>query len=202
MLSVRDLCLERYFQPVFQPLSFELSAGELVVVTGPNGSGKTTLIRLLAGLLDPTYGSVTNNASQFQYIGHTSAVKADLSVRENLQFSARLANAYQSVETAISTLGLTECAGQTGRTLSAGQRKRTALARLVLSQADLWLLDEPYTNLDTGGIALVDDLLDRHLSGGGAGVIATHGDHRPAPRGAESNWRIREISLAAMERAA
>lgn len=202
MLLIRQLCLERYFQPVFQPLSFELSAGELMVVTGPNGSGKTTLIRLLAGLLDPTEGSVNNSAQSFQYVGHTSAVKADLSVVENLQFSARLYGSNANVESAITTMSLDECAEQTGRTLSAGQRKRTALARLLLGKANLWLLDEPYTNLDTDGIALVDRLLDQHLSGGGAAVIATHGAHRPASASDDASWQIREISLGHLEQAA
>jgi heme exporter protein A len=202
MLSVRELCLERHFQPVFQPLSFELTAGELLVVTGPNGSGKTTLIRLLARLLDPTEGTITSTADRFQYVGHSAAVKAELSVYENLQFCARLAIEGENVESAIATMGLSDCAEQTGRTLSAGQRKRTALARLMVNKADLWLLDEPYTNLDADGVGLIDRLLDRHLASGGACVIATHGTHRPVPIGSDSNWRTSEIVLEALERAA
>ncbi len=193
MLSVRDLCLERHFQPVFEPLSFKLSGGELLVVTGPNGSGKTTLVRLLAGLIDPTSGSIEKHPHRMHYVGHEAAVKAELSVWENLAFYARLSRNTDGAEEAVRRLGLKDCAEQVGRTLSAGQRKRTALARLVLSRSDLWLLDEPYTNLDAAGIALVDSLLDAHLSSGGACVMATHGDHRPTPP--SGPWRASEIAL-------
>lgn len=201
MLSVRDLCLERHFEPVFEPLSFEVSAGELLVVTGPNGSGKTTLIRLLAGLIQPTSGTLSNGFEKPQYVGHECAVKAELSVRENLNFTARLAGA-DDVDAAIEAMGLKPCAGQAGRTLSAGQRKRTALARLTIANADLWLLDEPYANLDAAGFERMDELLDRHLGAGGACVMATHGTHRPAPASPSSAWRSRELALEARPLAA
>lgn len=200
MLNVGELSLERHFQPVFEPLSFELSAGELVVVTGPNGSGKTTLIRLLAGLLDATSGKLENQAENPQYVGHDSAVKAELSVFENLCFWSRLSGKEKAVESVIARMGLSGCAEQLGRTLSAGQRRRTALARLLLGDADLWLLDEPYSNLDTAGIELVDGILDAHLSSGGSCVMATHGDHRPVS--VSGNWDIREIVLQSTRRAA
>lgn len=202
MLSVSDLCLERHFLPVFEPLSFELAAGELVVVTGANGSGKTTLIRLLAGLIWPTSGSVERSASSIQYLGHEAAVKAELSVRENLRFNARLSGGGEKVEEALITVGLADCADQAGRTLSAGQRKRTAIARLLLDSAPLWLLDEPYTNLDTAGIELMDGLLDTHLGAGGSCVMASHGLHRPAPRAGTPVWQLREMGLDAPLRAA
>lgn len=197
MLSVSDLCLERHFQPVFEPLSFKLGAGELLVVTGPNGSGKTTLIRMLAGLIEPTAGSVRGKPGEIAYVGHDAAVKAELSVFENLQFSARLAGGSGAIEPAIAELGLRACAEQAGRTLSAGQRKRTALARLLLGKRALWLLDEPYTNLDTDGVSVMDHLLDRHLAAGGACVMATHGPHRPAPVDSDTHWRSTELALRA-----
>lgn len=202
MLSVRDLCLERHFQPVFEPLGFELGAGELLVVTGPNGSGKTTLIRMLAGLIEPTSGSVRREPGETAYVGHEAAVKAELSVFENLQFSARLAGGSGAIEPAIAELGLHDCAEQAGRTLSAGQRKRTALARLMLGKRALWLLDEPYTNLDAEGVSVMDRLLDRHLAGGGACVMATHGAHRPAPADNQTRWRCTELELQAPARVA
>jgi len=195
MLSVRELCLERHFLPVFEPLSFDLAAGELLVVTGPNGSGKTTLIRLLAGLIEPSSGSMSKAVNGLQYVGHEAAVKAELSVRENLRFNARLAHGGDKIKTALAALGLTDCAEQPGRTLSAGQRKRTALARLLLDDTPLWLLDEPYTNLDAGGFEVMDNLLDSHLAGGGACVMATHGAHRPLPAGGEHIWQCTEIEL-------
>lgn len=201
MLSVRDLCLERHFQPVFEPLSFELGAGELLVVTGPNGSGKTTLIRMLAGLIEPTSGSIRRESGEISYVGHETAVKAELSVFENLQFSARLASRTGAIEPAIAELGLRACAEQAGRTLSAGQRKRTALARLLLGKRALWLLDEPYTNLDTDGVSVMDQLLDRHLAAGGACVMATHGAHRPPPADS-THWRSMELALQAPARVA
>lgn len=202
MLSVRDLCLERHFQPVFQPLSFELGAGELLVVTGPNGSGKTTLIRMLSGLIEPTSGCVRRDPGETAYVGHEAAVKAELSVFENLEFSARLAGSSGAIEPVIAELGLRDCAEQAGRTLSAGQRKRTALARLMLGKRALWLLDEPYTNLDTDGVGVMDRLLDAHLAGGGACVMSTHGAHRPTSADSDTSWRCAEMALKAHARAA
>ena len=157
---------------------------------------------MLAGLIEPTEGSVSKATDHLQYIGHEAAVKAELSVRENLQFSARLSDGGESVDSVIDKLGLGDCEEQTGRTLSAGQRKRTALARLMLTNADLWLLDEPYANLDADAVELLDGLLDRHLESGGACVMTTHGSHRPVPSGQLSNWRCREMTLAAQDRAA
>lgn len=181
---MNQLCLERYFQPVFQPVDFSLRAGELLVITGDNGSGKTTLIRLLAGIITPSSGSIRNAAGQQAYLGHALAIKEDLSALENLRFVWQFhgqggSKAGQVVEQALQRAGLSRVAHQPARTLSAGQRKRCALARLLISEAPLWLLDEPYTNLDQGGVELVDQLLLQHLSQGGAAVLATHGEHRP-----------------------
>jgi len=180
MLTVSQLSLERYFQPVFQPVDFTLPSGELLVVTGDNGSGKTTLIRLLAGILSASSGKISNLAQSTAYLGHALAIKEDLSVLENLRFVWNYhGKPAIRPEQALDEVGLHRVAEQTARTLSAGQRKRCALARLLLVPSQLWLLDEPYANLDDQGIALVDSLLKRHCEDGGACVAATHGHHRP-----------------------
>ncbi len=179
-----QLCLERYFQPVFYPVDFSLTEGELLVITGDNGSGKTTLIRLLAGIITPSSGSITNRAGNMAYLGHALAIKEDLSALENLRFVRQFHGSKESScelapEQVLERAGLARVAHQPARTLSAGQRKRCALARLLIAAAPLWLLDEPYTNLDQSGIDLVDQLLLQHLDNGGTAVVATHGEHRP-----------------------
>ena len=181
MLSASKITLERYFQPVFQPVSFDIEGGDLLLVTGANGCGKTTLIRVLAGILHPSEGELTNRASGMAYVGHYLAIKDDLSVVENLRFIRDfIGTSDRDVSEVIRQVGLGRVAEQLARTLSAGQRKRCALARLLLGENELWLLDEPYSNLDVEGVALVDSMLTSHLEGGGACVVATHGAHRPA----------------------
>ena len=114
------------------------------------------------------------------YVGHYLAIKDDLSVVENLRFIRDfIGTSDRRVDEVIREVGLGRVAEQLARTLSAGQRKRCALARLLLSENELWLLDEPYSNLDVEGVALVDSMLTRHLEGGGGCVVATHGAHRP-----------------------
>jgi heme exporter protein A len=184
MLTVSQLAFERYFQPVFRPVEFQLDAGDLLLITGANGCGKTTLIRLLAGILTASQGKIKSTAAGTAYVGHLLGIKDDLTVIENIRFARDFAGAgTQSVTGVIERMGLQRVANQLARTLSAGQRKRCALARLLLSQAELWLLDEPYSNLDHEGVGLVDGLLQQHSNSGGACVVATHGNHRPAIAG-------------------
>lgn len=182
MLVVTDLSFERYFEPVFKPVSFALEAGQLLLVTGPNGSGKTTLLRVLAGLLTPTEGAVDCQSSPL-YAGHSAAIKDDLSVVENIRFMLEFLNRRDtelwSTSQLIKAVGLTDVALQHGRTLSAGQRKRCAMARLIFCNESLWLLDEPYSNLDHDGARLLDSILEQHLQRGGACVMATHGSLKP-----------------------
>ncbi len=180
MLSVNNVSLERYFEPVFQPVSFSVAAGEIILLTGDNGSGKTTLIKILAGILRPSQGELSKDAGIVTYLGHNLAVKDDMSVTENIVFMSRffggtLLNTSEIVE----RVGLSRVAEQAARTLSAGQRKRCALARLLFNPSGLWLLDEPYSNLDRNGIELLDSLLRSHIGSGGACVLTTHGSLRP-----------------------
>lgn len=180
MISVAQLSYERFFAPVFRPVDFCVESGELLLVTGANGSGKTTLLRVLAGVLAPGSGLLEIRARRKVHVGHQLAVKDDLTVIENLRFMrAFMGSGAVSVDEAVERIGLKRVASQLARTLSAGQRKRCALARLLLNPAELWLLDEPYASLDADGCARVDELLQQHLADGGACVMATHGSHRP-----------------------
>ncbi len=184
MLSVSDLSFERYFERVFEPVSFDLAAGSLLLVTGSNGCGKTTLLRVLAGLLEPSEGKI-DSPEQPLYAGHNPAIKDDLSVEENIRFWMRFMGTRKSdlgdglCRRVIEEIGLTPVAAQEGRTLSAGQRKRCSLARLLFCDEALWLLDEPYSNLDHEGIVMLDLILREHLDAGGACIMTTHGSLRP-----------------------
>ena len=184
MLSISELSFERYFERVFEPVSFDLEAGSLLLITGSNGCGKTTLLRLLAGLLEPSEGTM-HCQEQPLYAGHNPAIKDDLSVEENIRFwmsfmGTRETNpATDFCQQIIEEIGLTPVTSQEGRTLSAGQRKRCSLARLLFCDETLWLLDEPYSNLDPEGIAMLDRILKSHLENGGACIMTTHGSLRP-----------------------
>lgn len=184
ILSISELSFERYFERVFEPVSIELAAGELLLITGDNGCGKTTLLRLLAGLLEPSEGQFNSEVHPL-YAGHNPAIKDDLSVEENIRFwmkfmGTRKANPGADLcQQVIEEIGLTPVALQEGRTLSAGQRKRCSLARLLFCDEVLWLLDEPYSNLDPQGIAMLDRIIKSHLESGGACIMTTHGSLRP-----------------------
>jgi heme exporter protein A len=185
VLHGRDLAVWRGERCLFERLTFELHSGQLALLAGPNGSGKTTLLRVLAGLASPTAGVATWNGTavaelpaeqrgDLAYRGHLEALKRDLSVRENLRFHASLFGASTPLEPVLTELRLEGVADTRVRHLSAGQKRRAALASLPLSGARLWLLDEPTTNLDRDGRTLLRDWTRRHLSEGGLAVIATH----------------------------
>jgi heme exporter protein A len=186
LLEARGLAFSRQDEPVFGPLDFAVHKGEVVLVEGDNGSGKTTLLRVLAGLLRADHGELTlydaaltraTAAGEILLLGHHLGLKADLSPLENLRFAEGLYGRRRGSEpgAALAAVGLAGYEDEPVRRLSAGQRKRAALARLVLLPAALWLLDEPYANLDREGIALVNRLLERHVHDGGAALVSSHG---------------------------
>ena len=192
LLQARGLCFSRNDEPVFGPLDFQLGPGEALLVLGGNGAGKTTLLRVLAGLLPASEGEVAlqgrpvdrdHLARGSAYLGHLPGHKADLGALENLAYSHALQGGNPGADLAatLASVGLAGYEDSPARRLSAGQNKRLALARLRLQPAPLWLLDEPYANLDLGGIALVNRLIQDHLAQGGAALLTTHGAYAAPP---------------------
>lgn len=185
MLVGAGLTLWRGTTCLFEALSFLLPAGAALVIEGPNGAGKTTLLRVIAGLTMPESGIITwqGNAlvKQIQagrlrmaFSGHALGLKAELSTRENLRFFARLAGRPAGMAEILEATGLRDCADLDVRLLSAGQKRRAALARVLLSDASLWLLDEPQTNLDCDGRRYLEEAIRAHLTRGGMVVVAAH----------------------------
>jgi heme exporter protein A len=186
LLQARALTYARNEEPVFGPLDFSLHRGEIVLIEGDNGSGKTTLLKVLSGLLEPTSGEVLLHGTpltlarlshQVALLGHLLGLKTELSTLQNLRFAIGMGGMRAGItpHLALASVGLDGYEDQPVRMLSAGQRKRVALARLLLVPAALWLLDEPYANLDRGGIELVNRVLDDHARRGGAALITSHG---------------------------
>jgi len=186
-LELRALQCSRNDALLFNDLSCVLQTGETLYVRGANGSGKSSLLRMLAGLAQPDAGDVrwcgtdtralgSDYAAVLQYVGHQNGIKLDLTAQENLAFYQALNGGPDAAAliTALERTGLASCAALPARRLSAGQRRRLALARLLLWHAPLWLLDEPLTSLDDDGRALFRGLMQRHTTGGGIIVMATH----------------------------
>jgi len=168
---------------VFRDLDFALEVGGALLLTGPNGAGKSTLLRLLAGLLRPAAGrldwdgedalaDLPAHARRVAYLGHQDAVKPGLTAEENLGFAARLTGA--DARDALAAVGLDDLADLPARMLSAGQKRRLALARLHLSRAALWLLDEPTLGLDAASVERLGVALHTHRASGGLLIAATH----------------------------
>lgn len=181
-----DLACIRGGRQVFRDLGFAVGAGEALAVTGPNGVGKSTLLRLIAGLVRPSHGQLALEGGnpeqtigeQAHYLGHQDALKPALSVRENLGFWADFlggAAGGQNGGAALAAVGLDGLAHLPATYLSAGQRRRLSLARLIAVERPIWLLDEPTSALDAAAQTMLADLMRTHLGGGGLILAATHG---------------------------
>jgi heme exporter protein A len=190
LLECRGLAFARNEEPVFGPLDFTLRPGEALQVHGGNGRGKTTLLRVLAGLLPATGGEVhfdgraidhDHLARGCAFLGHGHGHKGELSALENLEFATALQGGSGNAAEALAAVGLAGYEDSLARRMSAGQNKRLALARLLLSPAQLWLLDEPYANLDLDGIAMVDRMISAHVGNGGCVLLTTHGAYAAPP---------------------
>ena len=210
-LSVERLSFERDDVPILENLDFEISSGEIVQFAGHNGCGKTTLMRIVAGLILPSRGSVKWNGGSVQaydfrasllYLGHQVGVKLTMTPLENLrwyfglngrksdedeeQSAAPLAN--EALHGALASVGLSSYENVPCYQLSAGQQRRVALARLYLTEAPLWLLDEPFTAIDKHGVADLEALIERHAERGGIIVLTTH-----------QTWNVDKIRILDLE---
>ncbi len=174
-LTVRDLSCARGGVPVLQDVAFTLPAGRALILRGPNGSGKTTLLRTLAGLQPPLAGETQPGPDAMAYQAHADGLKATMTVRETLTFWARIFGT-GSIDRAIEGFSLTALIDRPAGALSAGQKRRLGLARLLVTGRPIWILDEPTVSLDTDGVAQFAQVIRDHLTGGGSSLIATHID--------------------------
>lgn len=188
MLEVRDLDCVRGDNRLFTGLSFQLQGGELLRLRGSNGSGKTSLLRILCGLVQPAEGEVLWKGENIQaqrdefnaellYLGHLNGIKADLTGFENLRISNTMRGETPSNDQIYDALGQIGLAGREDlptQVLSQGQKRRVALARLLLSDAAVWVLDEPFVALDVAAVALLAQLIEVHLQKGRMVVYTTH----------------------------
>lgn len=173
-------------RPVFAGLNFCTQSGDCIAVEGPNGAGKTSLLRLIAGFIAPVSGQLMLNADgkdvgdeeergkYIGWLGHHDAVKPQLTAKENLSFFANLYGDGTGVDAALERVGLSRQIDLPGQYLSAGQKRRLALARLLVSCRPVWLMDEPLAALDIAGKKLAADLIAAHVAGGGIVFAATH----------------------------
>ena len=191
MLEASNLTLWRGHSLLFEHLSFSVQAGAALFLRGPNGVGKTSLLRVLCGLTRPEEGEISWQGQRQQdalrglvaYSGHQPGLSVDLTVRQNLTFYAQLSRGKVNWQSLLAALGLERRADLAVRHLSAGQKRRAAMARVLMSGAPVWLLDEPFTNLDATGRRLIADHIGAHLASGGLAVVAAHDDMRlPDPR--------------------
>ncbi len=202
-LAVDAVHVWRGDRHVLRGVSLLLQAGELLHIWGPNGAGKTTLLRVACGLLRPEHGTVAwrgrpiaSVSAEYQgamtYAAHEPALKSDLTALENLRFAVGLKRRVGDAELRahLDATGVGTCADLPARVLSAGQRRRVAMARVIAMRASLWLLDEPFSNLDAAGVVLMSRLLESHAGSGGLALLVAHQD-------LELNCAVQRLELAA-----
>ena len=186
-LSVNNLSCQRGYNLLFENLSFELNSGEVLRISGQNGSGKTSLLKIIAGLNTPELGSIEfdqnqSNRETYQietlYLGHYAALSSELSCIENLEYLTNLNTEILSpnFHDALKEIGLENYEHEPAGNLSAGQKRRIALSLLFISQSKLWLLDEPFTALDSDGIKIIENQIEKHCANGGLCILTTHQD--------------------------
>ncbi len=185
-LEARDLSCIRDDRTLFSELSFSLGPGQVLLVEGRNGSGKTSLLRILCGIRQPDEGYIHWNGGDIYrlstgynavtaWVGHKDGIKLELTARENLVFARSLGTpSGLKISEALERMELGGFDDVTAINLSAGQKRRLSLARLLVTRSQLWILDEPFTSLDTHGISLVENMVDKHLSEGGMLAVTSH----------------------------
>jgi len=175
MIRVKDLACARGPAQILAGVTFEVASGAALILRGPNGAGKTTLLRTLAGLTPPLAGQIECAEDAIAYAGHADGLKAQLSVAENLGFWAGVFGT-RDIAAAVDAFDLTPLLDRRAGEMSAGQKRRLSLARLLVTQRPIWCLDEPTVSLDTQNVARFAAAVTAHLAGGGAAIIATHID--------------------------
>jgi heme exporter protein A len=205
LLTVKNLCAERDGRVLFSGLDFRVGTGQVIQVIGANGAGKTTLLRMLCGLLPITAGEIywcgkPTFSQRFEFsrdvlfLGHAPGLKVGLSPRENLQwyFALRQKIAAGDIDNALAKVGLHGYEDTVCFQLSAGQQRRVALARLLISNARLWVLDEPFTAIDKQGIAEFETIISDHANSGGSVILTSHHD-------LSANAKVTQMALTAGE---
>jgi len=186
-LKINNLSCQRGYNLLFENLSFELNSGEVLKISGPNGSGKTSLMKILAGLNSFETGSIEYDNIKinsekynldFLYLGHLAALSPELSCLENLKYTAHLGNNNLNPDfsDALTKVGLEKFENELVGKLSAGQKKRIALSLLFITQSKVWLLDEPFSALDSQAIKIIESRIEEHCNSGGLCILTTHQD--------------------------
>jgi heme exporter protein A len=186
-LKINNLSCQRGYNLLFKNLSFELNSGEVLKISGPNGSGKTSLMKILSGLNSFETGSIEYDNIKinsekynldFLYLGHLAALSPELSCLENLKYTAHLGNNNLNPDfsDALTKVGLEKFENELVGKLSAGQKKRIALSLLFITQSKVWLLDEPFSALDSQAIKIIESRIEEHCNSGGLCILTTHQD--------------------------